>query len=701
MLEKADPLLGESITAEKKISYREQIDAIQFNSLSSYIVREKEKSTFAHRVVSRLEADFFGQPLKRKVWFLGRVLRWALEKARAKLSVGLPPDLPPRTNEQMLRVAVHGTGSLGDFCTHLMFIQEFYRQHGPMQIDFYSHPKKVDDAKFLFARNQIVQNVINVSYLPALKHHYDLIVYLRFLVKYDIMNHERVLQHSPELLNVIGVAENRFAPNTFFFDNHPFLDGMMARSFSWKGMNLADMVGYVGNVSVDRKTIPLFVPDLASSDSLQRYGLAQKRYITIHDGFDTSYVPSGESVTKSWPIHHWNKLVALLNDKLPEVTIIQLGTINSRHINNVALDLRSKTTFDEAAWIIKHSLLHVDGESGLVRLAHSLHTRSVVLFGPTNKTFFGLDNNINVLPAQCGDCWWSTKDWLNRCPRGLATPECMDSIAPERVAQYIEDHFNSLSPASHRAEELALYGCDDSQKRLANVLADLFTTLHLTPVPITQKGQNRDTGVLLDASKQWEYLKAWEIIDAMSAQLGRPLKIADVGGGRGALSPYLAAKGHDVEVFNTDHLWNDGGDREIEYRFQKWAAKIGLKVSYGSLFNVPAESGAYDIVLSVSVLEHVPHKNFAMKEALRLLKPGGKLFLSFDFAVDVKGIEDSLRVEILTPERLQDTLGAVGIGQIAFSREEIMESMVRIQQDAVAGIPKGMTVGSLVVTRLP
>ena len=183
--------------------------------------------------------------------------------------------------------------------------------------------------------------------------------------------------------------------------------------------------------------------------------------------------------------------------------------------------------------------------------------------------------------------------------------------------------------------------------------------------------------------------------------LGRPLKIADVGGGRGALSPYLAKKGHHIEVFDLDYLWDHGGDIDIEHRFQKWAGKNGLKASYGSLFNVKAETGAYDIVLSVSVLEHVPHKDFALKEALRLLRPGGKLFLSFDFTEDAKDLEDSLRVEIFTPKRLQKALGSVGIRQAAFARKTIKESIIRIQQDGVGGIPAGMTVGSLVVTRLP
>ncbi len=360
--------------------------------------------------------------------------------------------------------------------------------------------------------------------------------------------------------------------------------------------------------------------------------------------------------------------------------------------------MRNRTTLDEVAWIIKQSLLHIDGESGLVRLAHALHTKSIVLFGPTSRNFFGIEANINLSSEKCSDCWWATQGWLSQCPRGLVIPECMESITPQRVAGHVEDHFKSRRPEKYACEALSLYG-DSTPERAAGFLPDLFRRLNLTPVPISQHTANRDSGIYLHASKQWEYLKAWDVIHSMAAELGRPLKIADVGGGRGALAPYLAIKGHDVEVFDINYLWDHGGDLGVEHRFQKWAAKNGLKCSYGSLFNVPARSEAYDVVLSVSVFEHVPHKDFALKEALRLLRPGGELFLSFDLAVEAARIEDGLRVEIFTPERLQEALSSVGITQIDLSEARIRQSANRIQQDEVAGIPIGMTVASLVVKR--
>jgi len=680
------------------LAHREQLETLQLEQLIKLIPAKPD--TWSYRVAERFEHEFLGQSLAKKMKFVRAALHWVLQRAAAKVSVAPPPAPPPPINTGPFRVAVHGTGSLGDFCTHMMFIQEFYRAYGPMQIDFYCHPKKVEDAKFFFKRMPIVQNVVSVNYLNNFALNYDLIIYLRYLVKYHIMNHPRIYHHNSDLLNTIDISNARFEPYTFIFEKHPFLDGMMARSFRWKNKNLLDVVGYVGNVDVNRKTFPVFVPDLACGSVLERHGLDSNRYITVHDGFDTSYVPAGGTVTKCWPIAHWNRLVEILKDKFPDLKIVQLGSLNSRKIEGVDLDLRQQTTLDEAAWIIKHSALHVDGESGLVRLAHALHTRSVVLFGPTSKYFFGFDSNINLSSTECSDCWWSTHDWLSRCPRELEHPECMETITPEHVARHIEQHFKSLPRWRYRAEELTLYGCE-SRKHSPSVLADIFKKLDLTPVPISQHTENRYTGVYLHASKQWEYVEALRIIEEMAAELGRPLKIADVGSGRGALSVYLAGKGHDVEVFDIDYLWDHNGDLGIESRFQKSGAAAGLKVSYGSLFNVPAESSAYDIVLSVSVLEHVPHKDFGLREALRLLKAGGKLFLSFDFAVDASAVEGRLRVEVFSPERLKAALASVGIEAAECPRDKTEESAAQIQKDGVAGIPPGMTVASLVVTKLP
>src|SRR6185437_6804150 len=118
----------------------------------------------------------------------------------------------------------------------------------------------------------------------------------------------------------------------------------------------------------------------------------------------------------------------------------------------------------------------------------------------TSEPFFRFDSNINISSKICGDCWWSTGDWLSRCPRGLATPECMDMITPEHVFKEVMSYLKSLSSPRYKSEKFALYRGESGK----DFLADLCGTLHLPLVPISQHTEDRESGIYLHASKQWE-----------------------------------------------------------------------------------------------------------------------------------------------------------------------------------------------------
>src|SRR5262249_55033308 len=139
----------------------------------------------------------------------------------------------------------------------------------------------------------------------------------------------------------------------------------------------------------------------------------QHPYVTVHDGFDNSLRLAPGSATKCWPLEHWSELVRRLKQALPHLRIIQLGGRNSRSIPGVDLNLVQRTSLSQVPWILKHARLHIDGDSGLVHMARALHTRSLVLFGPTNRDYFGYDQNINLASSACANCWWSTPTWMS------------------------------------------------------------------------------------------------------------------------------------------------------------------------------------------------------------------------------------------------------------------------------------------------
>jgi len=235
--------------------------------------------------------------------------------------------------------------------------------------------------------------------------------------------------------------------------------------------------------------------------------------------------------------------------------------------------------------------------------------------------------------------------------------------------------------------------------QLHDVLATIFESAQLERSPISQHAWSPEAGIYLHASKQWEYLFAWQQLARRFAGTVVGLRIADIGGGRGAWAAFLANRGADVQLFDVNFLWDHRGDTEIESRFFRWAQKHAYQPRFGSLFNLPIETGIFDVVTSISVIEHLRYKRYALMEALRVLKPGGLLILTFELSLQPERHQDALRQEIFSPQSLDKTLAELGICASGISAELVAESTTRIQQDQVLGIPVGMTVGGIAIAK--
>lgn len=212
---------------------------------------------------------------------------------------------------------------------------------------------------------------------------------------------------------------------TAYIHRHPYLDNAMAREAVASGFN--------------RETLPYHLLGMPYQgpvfDDYRRSG--RGNYITVHDGFETAQASIGRA-TKTWKIGFWNYFVQLFREKYPNVGVWQIGGPTSRPIVGVNQSFVKKKTLKESFNILRGSMLHVDGDSGLVHAARSFRVKSVVLFGPTNAEFFGYPENVNVASRACGDCWWLKRDWLANCALGYETPRCMDKIWPQDVMIAVE-----------------------------------------------------------------------------------------------------------------------------------------------------------------------------------------------------------------------------------------------------------------------
>jgi SAM-dependent methyltransferase len=172
----------------------------------------------------------------------------------------------------------------------------------------------------------------------------------------------------------------------------------------------------------------------------------------------------------------------------------------------------------------------------------------------------------------------------------------------------------------------------------------------------------------------------------------------DAGGGRGALSLSLAARLRRG-VDRSDFALDGAGDGEAPRRFLVHAAARRVVARHGGPCNLPARDGASDAAVCVSALGHVRHQDRMLSELLRVLKPGGVLALTFNIAVIPKLHEDSLRVGVLSAERLEKLLAPLGVSGAVFSAAAITASAEAAAREQVAGLPAGLTVGGVLLRK--
>jgi len=129
---------------------------------------------------------------------------------------------------------------------------------------------------------------------------------------------------------------------------------------------------------------------------------------------------------------------------------------------------------------------------------------------------------------------------------------------------------------------------------------------------------------------------AW-IADYIERQLGQESFVLDIGCGGGFLSNALASCGHKVTGVDLSE--------ESLAVARHYDSTHSVRYMHGDAYALPFEDKSFDVVAAMDFLEHVLEPERVVREAARVLKPGGLFFFhtfnrnALSWFIVIKGVE--------------------------------------------------------------
>lgn len=331
----------------------------------------------------------------------------------------------------IIRIAIFESGGLGDTILSTNFLKELYLQSNDnIEVDcFYRNKSILNGMSFIrhiFDYNCNIEKYYNK---------YDIIFTVNrfFMVKH--LNKEKVQKLHPQLYKYC--TQSQELEKIFSSNLNPRNFGqwsLMQGRNRYEQMSIADFPQY------NRLSKPFMPININVEKTLEKFNLNNIKYITLSHSVDGIY---NANHPKLWPLDYFERLILQIKKIHPNIQFVQLGSNQEFGIiKNADINLVEKTNFEELKVVLKHSVLHIDSEGGLVHLKYALNGVSVVIFGPTEPGIFAYDKNINFLPQECGGCCWMSSSWSKKCLKGYEVPACMCSTSPkdvtEKVCNYLE-----------------------------------------------------------------------------------------------------------------------------------------------------------------------------------------------------------------------------------------------------------------------
>ena len=329
--------------------------------------------------------------------------------------------------ENKLKILISPDGGIGDIVLSRLFVYKLKQilPNSFIAIGF-KHKKVLE----ILYKNQNLADLITTN---CYENDYDLIYSGTRLFTLKIKNKNKISKLMPEFIPYLQKAIKRQEYFKVFKNTPCSLEFPLIQSILQLGLNVREANFWLNGFDDFTPNFPPYILDKNKEQKImKKFNLTNKKYITIHDGFDNNLPALKTRNKKCWPKEHWEEFIKLFKKHFPNILILQLGAKHSYTFNGVNISLVNKTAIPDLVYILNNSLLHLDGESGLTHLRTHLGKTNLVMIGPSTAEYSLYKNNINILSRSCGQCMDIKNNWQSVCML-KQNPDCMSSISPQRV----------------------------------------------------------------------------------------------------------------------------------------------------------------------------------------------------------------------------------------------------------------------------
>lgn len=502
---------------------------------------------------------------------------FSLSKTRkAKLQAQSQLPVSPIYPASFLRIAIAEGGGLGDSIFQTTYIKQIRKIFNkPIIIDFYCRNYKA------FQNFPFIDNVFPYTDQHNIEKYDVYIVSRRFYIILK-MDEKKTKSYSKQFYDFC-IDCKHLTDNIL---SGEYQDNLFTQYALIMGKNRLEQANIHNLLNLDRTTEKYMQWSEKDMHILEDYNLENQDYITVCRAVDSKY---GNNHPKLWLYEYYNILIEKIKKHYPHIKIVQIGSKSAINIiKHIDLNLVGKTTIEQSKIILKYSLLHIDGEGGLVHMKNFLNGKSVVMFGPTLPIVFGYDENINLRSEVCPyTCEWVTNKWTEGCIKGCHPAECMKALHPDLVFAKIKEY--------------------------------------------------------IDAHPKWKYTYYDNINIEETLSKGN-LRVAQIYRSDNHFIHMACKYQNKVSIYDVDlSIPNNRNPKNTQYYAE--ALKKQIKAEYGYIYNIPAKDESFDVVYCDRINE-ARYPNYVIKEFLRILKNNGKLILLYpsdkNFTGQVRALNDKL-----------------------------------------------------------